>query len=47
MNLALIELILVAVLALGFGIWQLYDVNKAIRKDRDESDDASRDEGNG
>jgi len=34
MNLALIELLFVGAVALGFGVWQLYDVNRAIRRDK-------------
>lgn len=36
MNIIVLELILVAVVALGLGFWQLYDVNKALKKDRPE-----------
>jgi len=35
MNIVLIELIVVAVVALGLGLWQLWDVNRELRKDRD------------
>ena len=34
MNVILLELILVATVALGIGFWQLYDVNKELKKDR-------------
>lgn len=37
MNIIIWELILVAVVALGLGGWQLYDVNRALRKHRDEN----------
>ena len=35
-NIILIELIFVAVVALGIGLWQLWDVNRELRKHRDE-----------
>jgi len=41
MDIIVLELILVAVVALGLGFWQLYDVNRELRKDRE----AGRDEG--
>ncbi|NBB92902.1 MAG: hypothetical protein GVY32_07025 [Gammaproteobacteria bacterium] len=42
MNIILLELILVLVVALGLGFWQLYDVNKALKEhsDDDPSEDA-------
>jgi len=36
MNIILLELILVLVVALGLGFWQLYDVNKALKNHRDD-----------
>jgi len=35
MNIIVLELILVLAVALGLGFWQLYDVNKALKKDRE------------
>jgi hypothetical protein len=43
-NIVLIELIFVAVVALGFGFWQLYDVNRELRKDRDKDKDRNNDD---
>lgn len=37
MNIIILEFILVAVVALGLGFWQLYDVNKALKQDREKS----------
>lgn len=41
LNIVVVELIFVAVVALGLGLWQLWDVNRELRKDRerDESED--------
>jgi len=39
LNIVIVELIFVAVVALGLGLWQLWDVNRELRKDRDESKD--------
>jgi cytochrome oxidase assembly protein ShyY1 len=39
MNIIVLELILVLVVALGLGFWQLYDVNKALKKHEDADDD--------
>lgn len=36
MNIVLIELILVVVVALGLGLWQLVDINRELRKSREE-----------
>jgi uncharacterized membrane protein YidH (DUF202 family) len=44
LDIILIELIFVAVVALGIGIWQLVDVNRELRKHRDS--ESSRDESN-
>lgn len=38
MNIIVLELILVLVVALGLGFWQLYDVNKALKKHQDNND---------
>jgi len=35
MDLILLELLLVLAVALGLGFWQLYDVNKALKEDKD------------
>lgn len=45
MDIILIELIFIVVVALGIGIWQLVDVNRELRKDRErpESEDESND----
>jgi hypothetical protein len=40
MNIIWLELILVAVVALGLGFWQLYDVNKELKKDDPNKVDA-------
>lgn len=45
MNIVLIELIVVVVIALGLGFWQLWDVNRELRKDRERND--TRDDDNG
>jgi hypothetical protein len=42
MDLILIELILVSTIALGIGFWQLYDVNKELKKSREESPEKHR-----
>lgn len=39
MNIIVIELIVVLAAALGFGFWQLYDVNRELRKHRDAEGD--------
>jgi len=39
LNIIVIELIVVAVVALGLGFWQLYDVNRELRKHRDSEHD--------
>lgn len=42
-HIILIELIFVAVVTLGIGLWQLWDVNRQLGKDRDDkasADDA-------
>lgn len=40
MNIIVIELIVVLGVALGLGFWQLYDVNRELRKhDEDKHDD--------
>lgn len=38
MDLILLELILVLTAAFGLGVWQLYDVNKEIKKDQQNED---------
>jgi cytochrome oxidase assembly protein ShyY1 len=38
-NIIVLELILVLAVALGLGFWQLYDVNKALKKHEDADDD--------
>lgn len=40
-----IEIVLVAVVALGFGLWQLWSVNREIRRDRDAKDNNSTSSG--
>jgi len=42
MDLILIELILVSTIALGIGFWQLHDVNKELKKTRDEASENDR-----
>ncbi|MEE4295868.1 MAG: hypothetical protein V2J20_04545 [Wenzhouxiangella sp.] len=37
MHIKWLELILVAGVALGIGFWQLYDVNKSIKADKENS----------
>lgn len=49
MNIKVLELVLVVVAALGIGFWQLYDVNKELKKDRErdsgrEDDDSDDDQ---
>lgn len=39
MNIIWLELLLVAVVALGLGFWQLYDVTKALQKDSEQARD--------
>lgn len=46
MELIVWELILVAVVALGLGFWQLRDVNRELRKERDKAGHASADRNN-
>jgi len=36
LNIVIIELIVVLGVALGIGFWQLYDVNRELRKDREK-----------
>jgi hypothetical protein len=38
LNIVIVELIVVGVVALGLGFWQLYDVNRELRKDRERND---------
>ena len=38
MNIIVIELIVVLGVALGLGFWQLYDVSRELRKDKEKSD---------
>lgn len=45
MNIVLIELIVVVVIALGLGFWQLWDVNRELRKDRERDDTRDDDDG--
>jgi len=46
MNPIILELIFVVTVALGLGFWQLYDVNKEIKKDaRDHQGDQAKDAG--
>jgi hypothetical protein len=42
MDLILLELILVSTVALGIGFWQLHDVNKELKKSRDDSSEKER-----
>lgn len=44
MNIIVWELILVLVVALGLGFWQLYDINRELRKDRDKAKQAEDDQ---
>lgn len=46
MNIAVLELILVMTVVLGLGLWQLWDVNRELRKDREteEQPESERDE---
>mgnify|MGYP006288933263 FL=1 len=39
MSIKVLELVLIVVAALGIGFWQLYDVNKELKKDRERRDD--------
>jgi len=39
LNIIVIELIVVLGVALGLGFWQLYDVSRELRKDKEKSDD--------
>lgn len=41
MNVKILELVLIVVVAFGIGFWQLYDVNKELKKDRDREDPQS------
>ena len=43
MDIIVLELILVAVVVLGLGFWQLYDVNRELRNDGDNDRDKNRD----
>jgi ABC-type nickel/cobalt efflux system permease component RcnA len=36
MNYGWIEVVVVAILALGFGFWQLWSVNREIRRDKEK-----------
>jgi len=49
MDIIVLELILVAVVVLGLGFWQLYDVNRELKNDcynnRDNHSDNDSDEG--
>ncbi len=38
MSVKVLELVLIVVVALGIGFWQLYDVNKELKKDRERRD---------
>ena len=44
MSIKVLELVLIVVVALGIGFWQLYDVNKELKKDRDRGDPDGQDE---
>lgn len=46
MNIAVLELILVMTVVLGLGLWQLWDVNRELRKDREteKQSESERDE---
>ncbi len=44
MSIVLVELIGVFGLALGIGLWQLRDVNRELRRDRDRGSDDDRTE---
>ncbi len=37
MDLIFLELILVVVVALGLGLWQLWDINRELKKDREKA----------
>ena len=43
MHIKWLELILVAGVALGIGFWQLYDVNKALKEDKEKTGQGSAD----
>jgi len=43
MNIAVLELILITGAVLAFGFWQLWDVNRELRKDRETSKRAETD----
>lgn len=43
MDIIVLELILVAVVVLGLGFWQLYDVNRELKNDCDDNRDNNRD----
>lgn len=34
MNIKMLELVLIVVVAFGLAFWQLYDINKELKKDR-------------
>jgi len=42
MNVIVLELILVVVVALGIGFWQLYDVNRELKKPEKDDPAASK-----
>ena len=44
MSIIVWELILVAVVAVGLGFWQLYDVNRAMRKPPEDTKPAEDDD---
>jgi len=46
-SIVLFELLFVAAIALGFGIWQLWDVNRAIRRGRENKADSGDEEQGG
>lgn len=40
-NFGWIEIVFTAAIALGFGVWQLWSVNREIRRDREAKDASS------
>ncbi len=36
MHIKMLELVLIVVVVLGLGFWQLFDINRELRKDRDK-----------
>lgn len=46
MNIILWELVLVALVAFGLGFWQLYDVNKELKKDKTKAEQSRVDRHN-